>query len=212
MSGLLSSDLVTTRRGTFQLWVTYPKSQSVTGVLEKAGDRKESQPEQVFTAIEIVDQTADHREPCVDFNKAPSITEMATLFTRAEDTTKQDIVQLRNISDQSTTQLSWLKLIKILEVDDGVGLGFVKGRDFLVFNSRICVRDKRQFFACLQYLHNLETLSLEAFVHSPQVGTLKLAECLGIIIYIGLLRCLSSGLLASAQRPHGWPIKEEIWT
>jgi hypothetical protein len=201
--------LVTTRRGTFQLWVTDPKSQSVTGVSETAGDRKESQPEQVFTAIEVVDQTADRGEPCVDFNKAPSITEMATLFTRAEDTTKQDIVQMRNISDQSTTQLSWLKLIKILEVDDGVGLGFVEGRDFLMFNSRIHVRDERQFFACLQYLHNLGTLSLEAFVHSPRVGTLKLAGCLGIIIYIGLLRCLSSGLLAGAQRPYGWLIKEE---
>jgi hypothetical protein len=121
----------------------------------------------VFTAIEIVDQTADRREPCVDFNKAPLITDMATLFTRAEDTTKQDIVQMRNISDQSTTQLSWLKLIKILEVDNRVSLGFVEGHDILVFNSQIHVEYKRQFFACLQYLHNLGTLSLEAFVHSP---------------------------------------------
>jgi hypothetical protein len=120
----------------------------------------------VFNAIEVVDHTADRGEPCVDFNKAPSITEMAILFTRAEDTTKQDIVQMRDIFDQSTTQLSWLKLIKILEVDDGVSLGFVEGRDFLVFNSRIRVRDERQFFACLQYLHNLGILNLEAYVHS----------------------------------------------
>lgn len=120
----------------------------------------------MFNAIEVVDHTADCGELCVDFNKAPSITEMAILFTRAEDTTKQDIVQMRDIFDQSTTQLSWLKLIKILEVDDGVSLGFVEGRDFLVFNSRIRVRDERQFFAYLQYLHNLGILNLEAYVHS----------------------------------------------
>lgn len=165
MSGLLSSDLVTTRRGTFQSSVTYPKSQSVTSVAETAEDSEESQPEQVFTAIEVVDHTADRGEPCVDFNKAPSITKMAILFTRAEDTTRQDIVQMCDIFDHSTAHLSWLKLVKILEVDGGVGLGFVEGRDFLVFNSRIRVRDERQFLACLQYLHNLGTLSLEAFVH-----------------------------------------------
>jgi hypothetical protein len=166
MSGLLSSNLVKTRPRTFRSWVTYPKSQSVSEVAGTAGDREESQPEQEFTAIEAVDHTAGRGDPCVDFSKAPSITEMAILLTRAEDTTRQDIVQMRDIFDYSTTHLSWLKLVKILEVDEGVGLGFVTGRDILVFNSRVRVRNERQFFTCLQYLQNLETLSLEAFVHS----------------------------------------------
>lgn len=126
-------------------------------------DEENANLEPVLFPIEVVSPT---EESWFYNNETPPITAMVFHFTRADDATRQDIVSIGDILEPFTDYPSWPKLVKILEVDDGVGVGFKEGRDFLMIDARIRVMNERQFFACLQYLHNLKIFSLDAFVCS----------------------------------------------
>lgn len=165
LSGLTSSDLVNTSIGRFDPWIAHSGNRVAYEAASAVDEKEEVQPEHANTPIQVLEHREASMQRCFDSNELLLITRMAILFKRADDSSRQDIVRMRDILDLPTADLSWSKLVEILEVDNGNGVGFAEGRDFLVFNKEIQVRNKRQFFACLQYLHNLGILSLEASVH-----------------------------------------------
>lgn len=93
-----------------------------------------------------------------------SISAMVFHFTRLSDASKQDIIKVSDVFDCSTNCPSWAKLVELLKVDDGFGVGFKEGREFLVINNQIRVTNERQFVASVQYLHNAGVLNAKAFV------------------------------------------------
>ncbi len=101
----------------------------------------------------------------LDRRNTPLISTMVFHFFRADDNSKQDIVCMDDILDYSTNGPSWTKLLEILAADDGFGMAFKEGREFLIVNDRIRVANGRQFLACLQYLQNSNTLNSVAFVY-----------------------------------------------
>jgi len=103
----------------------------------------------------------EDEEPYLDSSNTLPITAMVFHFMRADNATRQDIVSIGDILGPSTNCPSWAKLVKILEIDDGLGLGFKEGREFFMVNNRIRVTNGRQFLACLQYLRNLKVLNSE---------------------------------------------------
>ncbi|XPS75439.1 hypothetical protein M3J07_007517 [Ascochyta lentis] len=165
LSGLTNPDSANTSIGRLDPWIAHSKNRMIYEAISNADEDEEFQPEQANTSIQTLEDTEASGQRRFDSNELLLITRMAILFKRADDSSRQDIVRMRDILDLPTADLSWSKLVKILEVDDGNGVGFAEGRDFLVINKQIHVRNKRQFFACLQYLHNLGILSLEASVH-----------------------------------------------
>ncbi|CZR51798.1 uncharacterized protein PAC_01675 [Phialocephala subalpina] len=93
-----------------------------------------------------------------------SISKVVFHFTRLGDASKQDIICISDTLDHSTKCPSWTKLIELLKVDDGFGIGFKEGREFLMVGNRIRVRNERQFLACLQYMRNVNVLNQEVVV------------------------------------------------
>lgn len=166
LSGLTSSDSARVKGKTpVGSWVGSLRPETVAGAGMTVADEVRVESEQAPSPIEVVHLTADSEQVCFDFDSTPPITDMAILFTRAEDTTRQDIVRMSDILDLCTNDLSWSELVKILNVDDGLGVGFTPGRDFFIVNSQIRVRNERQFFACLQYLYNFGIMSSDAYVY-----------------------------------------------
>jgi hypothetical protein len=85
-------------------------------------------------------------------------------FMRFGDASQQDIICVNDILDHSTNCPSWAKLVELLKVDDGFGLAFKEGREFLMVDNRIRVGNERQLLACLQYLRNSNVLNAEVLV------------------------------------------------
>ena len=57
-------------------------------------------------------------------------------------------------------------LVELLKADDGFGLAFEEGREYLMMNNRIRVANERQFLTCLQYLRNSDVFNSEVFVYT----------------------------------------------
>lgn len=93
-----------------------------------------------------------------------SISAMVFHFMRPSDASKQDIIRVSDILDHSTDSPSWAKLVELLRVDDGFGLAFKEGLEFLVFNNQIRVTNERQLLAFVQYQYNSHILNSEALV------------------------------------------------
>ena len=90
------------------------------------------------------------------------------IFTRAGDTTRQEIIRMSDIAGRSTEFPSWDKLVDILNADGKFGLGFRDGLEFMVIDGLINMHNERQFLACLQYLRNISKLNAEAVVYSAE--------------------------------------------
>ncbi|KMP10261.1 hypothetical protein CIRG_09942 [Coccidioides immitis RMSCC 2394] len=84
-------------------------------------------------------------------------------FKRADDVSKQDIIQISDVIDPETHTPSWAKLVKILETesDNDIGLRFKKDTDLMTLNGQIPMGNQRQLMACLQYVQNSGKLNLE---------------------------------------------------
>ncbi|KAF1974407.1 hypothetical protein BU23DRAFT_579833 [Bimuria novae-zelandiae CBS 107.79] len=87
---------------------------------------------QVFSPIEVI-SLSSIEESCFDRGEAPPITAIVFHFTRADSTTRQDIVSMGDILDPHTNYPSWKKLVRILEANDGASLGF---KEDLVINVK----------------------------------------------------------------------------
>lgn len=87
-------------------------------------------------------------------------------FTRKDNTSRQDIIRMGDIPDQSTHLPSWKQLVNILKTGGKFGLDFKDGSEYIVVNSQINIHEERQFLACLQYLRNANILNAEAAVCS----------------------------------------------
>jgi hypothetical protein len=156
LSGSTSPDLAAKAdKIAIDLWTNSGGSQSPAEVANQAGTESEIPLEQVLSHIEVVDLTTHSEELCLPSKETLQFLDMAILFTEAEDATKQDVVRMSDILDLSTQQLSWSRLLEILEV----GIGFAEGHDSFMVNAQIRITNERQFFACLQYLHNLNIFS-----------------------------------------------------
>lgn len=75
-------------------------------------------------------------------------------FTRGDNPSRQEIIQMADILDFPGGDPSWAKMIEILNADSLFRVSFEEGRDFLVVNDRIRVTNERQFRACVQLLCN----------------------------------------------------------
>lgn len=159
LSGLTSSSLAReTTQHPVRSWSDSVESQNATEDVES---------EKSLCQTEVVNLTPyEEEELYLDSSNTHPITAMVFHFMRADDATKQDIVSMGDILGPSTNYPSWAKLVKILETNDGLGLGFKEGREFFMVNNRIRVTNGRQFLACLQYLRNLKVLNSEVFVYS----------------------------------------------
>ena len=159
LSGLTSSSLAREMtQHPIRLWSDSVESRNATEDVES---------EKSLCKTEVVNLTPyEEEEPYLDSSDTLPITVMVFHFMRADDTTRQDIVSMGDILSPSTNCPSWAKLVKILEIDDGLGLGFKEGREFFMVNNRIRVTNGRQFLACLQYLRNSKVLNSEVFVYS----------------------------------------------
>ncbi|XTI90352.1 hypothetical protein V2W45_1245369 [Cenococcum geophilum] len=159
LSGLTSSSLAREEtQHPVKSWNDSVESQNATENVES---------EKSLCQTEVVNLTPyEEEELYLDSSNTLPITAMVFHFMRADDATKQDIVSMGDILGPSTNCPSWAKLVKILEIDDGLGLGFKEGREFFMVNNRIRVTNGRQFLACLQYLRNSKVLNSEVFVYS----------------------------------------------
>lgn len=106
-----------------------------------------------------------------EHNYLDSISVMVFHFMRLDDARKQDIVCISDILDRSTNGPSWVKLIELLKIDDGFGIGFNEDREFLMVENRVRVGNERQFLACLQYLRNLNVFNAEIVVWTVDEAT-----------------------------------------
>lgn len=97
--------------------------------MEKSVDSK-----QVLSPIEVI-TISRNEESCLDRGGTPPITAVVFHFTRADSTKRQDIVSIGDILDLYTNHPSWEKLVRILEANDGVSLGFKEDREFLMING-----------------------------------------------------------------------------
>ncbi|KAF9695390.1 hypothetical protein EKO04_006317 [Ascochyta lentis] len=140
LSGLTNPDSANTSIGRLDPWIAHSKNRMIYEAISNADEDEEFQPEQANTSIQTLEDTEASGQRRFDSNELLLITRMAILFKRADDSSRQDIVRMRDILDLPTADLSWSKLVKILEVDDGNGVGFAEGRDFLVINKQIHAR------------------------------------------------------------------------
>jgi hypothetical protein len=92
------------------------------------------------------------------------------LFTRAGDATRQDIIRISDIADESTRLLSWVKLVDILKAGGKFGLGFRDGGEYMVIDGQVKVHSERQFLAYLQYFCNINKLNAEAVVYFTETS------------------------------------------
>ena len=128
------------------------------------------------SSIEVVDHTQQHGDftelvGMVNDAYIPDESGLAQIvfhFIRANDTTRQDIICMREVICPSTHSPLWVKLIEILKKDDGFGIAFECRHDFLMVNDKIRVGSERQFLACLQYLYNMNIWSSEVIVYSSK--------------------------------------------
>ncbi len=98
-------------------------------------------------------------------NSSISILTMIFHFIWTDDVNKQDIISMRNIFDSSTNCSSWVKLLEILKTDHDLRMIFKKSQEVLMINNQICINNERQFFVCLQYLHNSNILNSKIFIY-----------------------------------------------
>ncbi|EAS27231.2 uncharacterized protein CIMG_10433 [Coccidioides immitis RS] len=96
-------------------------------------------------------------------------------FKRADDVSKQDIIQISDVIDPETHTPSWAKLVKILETesDNDIGLRFKKDTDLMTLNGQIPMGNQRQLMACLQYVQNSGKLNLEILQTKARRMTMK---------------------------------------
>lgn len=67
----------------------------------------------------------------------------------------REVVGLRDIVEEGKSP-SWEKLVQILSATPGL---FDEESDMMLFDRRICVRNRRQFLAALQWVTNGEECS-----------------------------------------------------
>jgi hypothetical protein len=163
LSGLTDSNLT----GTATQALVEGRAESMTDAEPQSSSRPIEVVSLTPTNVEIDPAPFSERGFSESILVAGSRTSMSAMvfhFMRSSDGSKQDIIRVSDILDRSTDYPSWAKLVEFLKVDDGFGLAFKEGHEYLVFNNRIRVTNERQLVACVQYLYNLHALNAEVLV------------------------------------------------
>ncbi|KAJ2898050.1 hypothetical protein MKZ38_004218 [Zalerion maritima] len=97
----------------------------------------------------------------------PTSSEVVLHIVRDGDSNKQDLVALTDIVDLASGTSLWGNLVAMLrgEPGDAFAVGFEEGKDYLVVNEKVRVRNERQFRTCLQHLKNSAMKNADVVVY-----------------------------------------------
>lgn len=114
----------------------------------------------------------DQQAKILDFDTMPTVApssnkarDMVLHFERANNSLKQDIIQVSEIFDTIHEQPSWQALLELLGQNNSLGINFHADTNIMIFEHKIVVGCQRQLSACLKYLCNIDKLNAHCLVY-----------------------------------------------